>query len=208
MLVFPSIFSLIMSLSCVIQGRGPLSGERSSGTAVDAASGGAISGASPHVGIYSSTGNAPVTAMAAYDAARGPSFDTHRGPAGAVYDVHRGISGPGYDAQKGNLASGYETQRVPGYDAHRRTAYDGHGAAFNGHAAPLYDSQRGSGYDVQRGGYNPSKNVGSDASSIAAGSQGQVASVSNAPYGSATPPARGAGMGHEAAPRGGNAVRR
>ncbi|KAL3526670.1 hypothetical protein ACH5RR_011326 [Cinchona calisaya] len=191
----------------VSQARGPLSGG-GSGAAADAGAaaggggGGEGSGAATPVGIHSGTGIAPVTARAAYDAARVPGFDSHRGPAGAIYDVHKGIGGPRYDAQRGDPAPGYETHRLPGYDA-GRTPLDGHGAS------PLYDSHRGSSYDVQRGVHNPPKNVKSGASSRATGSQGQVAPMSTASYyGSATPPARGAGMGYEVPPRGGNAVRR
>ncbi|XP_027119689.1 protein FLX-like 2 [Coffea arabica] len=191
----------------VLQGRGPHSGDGSSGAAADAA-GAATGGATPPVGAPSGSGNAPLATRAAYDAARGPTFDTQRGPTGTAYDAHRGVGGPGYDAQRGNAVPSYEAQRGLGYEAHRRTASDGHGPTFSGNAAAPYNFQRGSGYDGQRGGYNPQKSVGYDSSSRAAGSQGQAAPVRNAPYESAAPSARGVGMGYEAPPRGGNAVRR
>lgn len=191
----------------VSQGRGPYSGDGSSGAAADA-TGAATGGATPPVGGPSGSGNVPLTTRAAYETARGPTFDTQRVPTGTAYDAYRGVGGPGYDAQRGNAVPSYEAQRGLGYDAHRRTAYDGHGPTFGGNAATPHNFQRGSGYDGQRGGYDPQKSVGYIGSSRAAGSQGQEAPVSNAPYGSAAPPARGVGMGYEAPPRGGNAVRR
>ncbi|CAB4274634.1 unnamed protein product [Prunus armeniaca] len=121
-----------------------------------------------------------------YDAPRGPGYDAPRGP--------------GYDASGG---SGYDAQRGPGYDAQRGAPYDAQ--------RPGYDVQRPN-YEVQRGpGYDPSRGVNYDAQSRgAAGPQGHMP-TSNAPYGSATPPARG-GSGYEAPPPrgggGGNPVRR
>ncbi|CAK9185936.1 unnamed protein product [Ilex paraguariensis] len=160
-----------------------------------------------------------------YDAQKGPGYDVHRGPSydmqrGPGYDVQRA---PGYDAQKG---PGYDVQTVPGYDAqrgpsydvqrgssydtHKLTGYDGQrGPVYDAQSGPGYETQRGPGYDPQRGpNYDTSKGTGYDASSRGAvGPQGQVAPANNALYGSATMPTL-AGSGYEAAPRGGNPVRR
>ncbi|XP_031279294.1 protein FLX-like 2 [Pistacia vera] len=136
-----------------------------------------------------------------YDAQRGPNYDAQRGPG---YDIHRGPGydtqrGPAYDAQRG---PGYDLQRVAGYDPQRVAGYDpqrGHG----------YDVQKGQAYDMQRGpGYDSSRGTSYDGPARGATApHGQVPPLSNAPYGSATPPAR-SGSGYEAPTRGGNAARR
>ncbi|CBI16879.3 hypothetical protein AAG906_013491 [Vitis piasezkii] len=118
-------------------------------------------------------------------AASRPGYDGPRGPG---YDAPRG---PGYDAPRG---PGYDPQRGPGYDAQKGPGYDAQrGPAYDGQRGPVYDAPRGTNYDA------PTR--------AAPGPHGQVPSGNNVPYGSATPPARSGG-GYEAAPRGGNPVRR
>ncbi|XP_044506205.1 protein FLX-like 2 [Mangifera indica] len=128
-----------------------------------------------------------------YDALRGPNYDAQKGPnydaqRGLGYDIHRG---PGYDVQRG---AGYDPQRVAAYDPQRVAGYDAQrGQAYDVQRGPGYDSSRGSRYDgPARGATAP---------------HGQVTPLSNAPYSSATPPAR-SGSGYEAPPRGGNPGRR
>ncbi|XP_028784431.1 protein FLX-like 2 [Neltuma alba] len=107
--------------------------------------------------------------------------------------------------------TGYDAPRGPGYDASAMPSYDPQRGA--------YDPQRLAGYDVQRTGYDPQRGAAYDASRAVgydAQSRGGAAPplghaavpVNNMPYGSATPPARGAAGGYEAPPRGGNPSRR
>ncbi|XP_044478953.1 protein FLX-like 2 [Mangifera indica] len=135
-----------------------------------------------------------------YEPSKGPGYDAHTGSnydaqRGHGYDIHRG---PGYDAQRG---PGYDPQRVAGYDPQRVVGYDlqrAHG----------YDAQRGQAYDMQRGpGYDSSggASYGGPARGATA-PNGQIA-LNNAPYGSATPPAR-SGSGHDIPPRGGHPSQR
>lgn len=139
----------------------------------------AASGGTPtYVGVQSGS-----AARAGYDALRGPGFDTSGGPG---YDARRG---PSYDGQRG---PGYDMQRGPNYDLQRGATYDAQKGATYDAQRPGYDAQRGPGYDTSRG---------------AAGPHGHVAPANNVPYGSATPPTRGA-TAYEAPPRGGNAARR
>lgn len=117
-------------------------------------------------------------------------------PARAGYDATRGpgydASGrPAFDAQRG---PGYDAQRGPGYEAQRGTIYDTQRPGYDLQKGPGYDSSKGTSYDAQIRG--------------AAGPHGHVAPANNVPYGSATPPARGAASAYEAPPRGGNAARR
>nr|DAD35186.1 TPA_asm: hypothetical protein HUJ06_005826 [Nelumbo nucifera] len=143
------------------------------------------------------TGNHTVGQNAYED---GYSVPQGRGPPpGSAAAAAYGGGPPGPTAR-----AGYEASRGPSYDANRGPGYDSN-------RGPGYDAPRGgSGYDAPRGGsgYDATRNAGYEAQPRgAAGSQGQVQSANNLPYGSATPPARAGGGGYDA-PRGGNPVRR
>lgn len=161
----------------ISQGRGPVPAASGSVAASTTSA-----GASAYVGSQSG----PASARAGYDAPRVPGYDASGAP---VYDAQRG---PSYDAQRG---PGYDVQRGSNYDAQRGTNYDAQRVPnYEAQRAAIYDAQRGHGYDAQsRGG--------------GIGPHGHVASANNVPYGSATPPSRGA-TAYEPPSRGGNPVRR
>ncbi|XWS46431.1 hypothetical protein CRYUN_Cryun14cG0066100 [Craigia yunnanensis] len=155
----------------------------------------AVTGANAGAGaaVYVGAQSGPAPTRIGYEVYRGPAYDISKGPG---YDVSRG--------------TGYEAQRLPSYDAQRGPSYDGQRAhAYDAQRGPSYDGQRGVGYDTQRGSVNEASRgatYDAPARSLAV-PHGQAAPLNNGPYGSATPPAR-AGSEYEAAPRGGNPVRR
>ncbi|KAI4352295.1 hypothetical protein L6164_006562 [Bauhinia variegata] len=128
-------------------------------------------------------GGAPTTATAA---GAPPHLGAQTGPASARpgYDPH---TGPAYDALR---MTGYDTVRGYAYDSQRGAIFDAQRTGYEPQiGGPGYDPPRGPGYDPQARG--------------AGGPHGHFPPVNNMPYGSATPPS-----GNEAAPRGGNPVRR
>ncbi|XP_057970954.1 protein FLX-like 2 [Malania oleifera] len=124
-----------------------------------------------------------------------------RGPFTSGSGAATGGGGPGgapayAGVQPGSAPgrAGYDAARGPGFEAQRGSMYDGQRGS-------MYDQQRGAAYDAHRGVFYDGQSSG------AAGPHGQGAPTNNAPYGSATPPARSGG-GYDAPPRGRNPAQR